>query len=329
MHSTMGALDSQWSNSHDATETLLTDVNSTTQQLADLNRSIEQATQSNLPTNELADKRDALVMHLSEQIGATSTQQPDGTYSVVVGGISLVSGTNAIQLTLAGGTDPASATSTPVSIVTSPGSAVVSAGGTAAGQLATMNSLIPGYETQLNAIAQQLTDQINPVHEAGYDQNGNAGGAFFTDGGTPAGTTAVTAKNITLAITSGDQLAAASLSPTATGGAVSSDNNNADALYQLRLGVPQSGGTYADGADATYRKMIVALGVQASAVSGQLSTQTTLSTQVDASRESVSGVNIDEEMTNMLQFQHAYAAAGKVVSTIQSMMDDLMNMVQG
>jgi flagellar hook-associated protein 1 FlgK len=110
---------------------------------------------------------------------------------------------------------------------------------------------------------------------------------------------------------------------------VSSDNNNADALYQLRLGVPQSGGTYADGADATYRKMIVALGVQASAVSGQLSTQTTLSTQVDASRESVSGVNIDEEMTNMLQFQHAYAAAGKVVSTIQSMMDDLMNMVQG
>jgi flagellar hook-associated protein 1 FlgK len=39
-------------------------------------------------------------------------------------------------------------------------------------------------------------------------------------------------------------------------------------------------------------------------------------------------VSIDEEMTNMLQFQHAYSAAGQLVSTINSMLDDLMNMVR-
>ena len=38
-------------------------------------------------------------------------------------------------------------------------------------------------------------------------------------------------------------------------------------------------------------------------------------------------MSIDEEMTNMLQFQHAYSAAGQLVSTINSMLDDLMNMV--
>jgi flagellar hook-associated protein 1 FlgK len=48
---------------------------------------------------------------------------------------------------------------------------------------------------------------------------------------------------------------------------------------------------------------------------------------VDASRESTSGVNIDEEMTNMLQYQHGYAAAGKLVSTINDMLDTVINMV--
>jgi flagellar hook-associated protein 1 FlgK len=300
-------------------------VNSTAQQIADLNQSIKQATQSNLPSNDLADKRDALVMHLSEQIGATSAQADDGTLTVVVGGISLVSGNNAIQLKLAGANDAASAASTPVSIITSPGGATVQAGGTAAGQLATMNSIIPGYQGQLNGIAQQLADQVNAVHENGYDQNGNPGAAFFTDGS--GGTVAVSAKNITVAVTDPAQLAAASLSKAAAGGQPSSDNANADVLYQLRLGLPQADGSYADGADAIYRKMIVSLGVQASSVSSSLNTNNALSTQVDASRESVSGVNIDEEMTNMLQYQHAYAAAGQLVSTISSMMDTLINMV--
>jgi flagellar hook-associated protein 1 FlgK len=188
-----------------------------------------------------------------------------------------------------------------------------------------MNSIIPGYQGQLNGIAQQLADQVNAVHENGYDQNGNPGAAFFTDGS--GGTVAVSAKNITVAITDPAQLAAASLSKAAAGGQASSDNANADVLYQLRLGLPQADGSYADGADAIYRKMIVSLGVQASSVSSSLNTNNALSTQVDASRESVSGVNIDEEMTNMLQYQHAYAAAGQLVSTISSMMDTLINMV--
>jgi len=329
LHSANGSLENQWSNNHDAVQTLVTDVNSTAQQIADLNKSIQQATQANLPTNELADKRDSLVLHLSEQIGATSSPATDGTLTVSVGGISLVSGVGAIKLSVTGANDPVSAATSPVSIVTSPGGARVPAGGTAGGQLATLNTIIPTYQAQLDQVAQQLATQVNAVQDQGYDLNGNQGTDMFTDGGTPPSTTGVTAKNITVALTSGDQLAAATLSPTVAGGQPSSDNGNADAMYQLRLGILQSNGTYADGADAIYRKMIVQLGVQASGVSSSLATQTTLSTQVDASRESVSGVNIDEEMTNMLQFQHAYGAAGKVVSTIDSMMDDLMNMIQG
>jgi flagellar hook-associated protein 1 FlgK len=329
LHSTMGTLDQQWAGNKDGLQTLLTDVNATTKSIADLNQSILRADQSNLPSNELQDKRDSLVLHLSEQIGATATRMDDGTLSVVVGGSTIVSGNNSIQLALSGGTSAADATTTPPTnpptIVTVPGNAAVQAGGTAAGQLTTMTSIIPGYQKQLNAIAQQLADQVNSVHSQGYDLTGAQGGALFDDGA--GGTAAITATNINVAITDPDKLAAASLSTTDTGGAVSADHDIASQLYQLRLGIPQTDGTYADGADSVYRKMIVALGVQSSSTSTNLATANVISTQVDASRESVSGVNIDEEMTNMLQFQHAYSAAGQVVSTIQSMMDTLINMV--
>ena len=56
--------------------------------------------------------------------------------------------------------------------------------------------------------------------------------------------------------------------------------------------------------------MIVELGVQSAVSQRNLGIQGVISTQVDAARESVAGVNLDEEMTNMLSFQHAYSAAG-------------------
>jgi flagellar hook-associated protein 1 FlgK len=71
--------------------------------------------------------------------------------------------------------------------------------------------------------------------------------------------------------------------------------------------------------------MIVTLGVQASVATSSLRTQSVISSQVDASRESVSGVNIDEEMTNMLQFQHAYSAAARMITTVDEMLDTLIN----
>jgi flagellar hook-associated protein 1 FlgK len=198
----------------------------------------------------------------------------------------------------------------------------VQAGGTAQGQLTSLKTIIPGYLTQLNAIAQQLATQVNAGHQAGYDVNGVAGEPMFDDGsGTvPVTVGTITAANINLRITDPAKVAAASLDPASAGGAASADSDNADAMYQQRLSNT--------GADTAYRKMIVAMGVESATATSNLGTQSVVSSQVDSSRDSVAGVSIDEEMTNMLQFQHAYSAAGKLVSTINSMLDDLMNMVR-
>ena len=320
LHTTSGTLNSQWQNHRDALQSLVQDVNVTTASIADLNKAIKSASLANLPVNELADKRDALVLHLSDQIGATATPRDDGTYDVTVGGTALVSGISALTLQVTGATDPSGVTSTPPQIVTNPGNTVLRPGGNAQGHLTAMTTIIPNYLNQLDSLAQQIADQVNTVHTQGYDQDGQPGQPLFTDG--TGGTTGITAANISVGITDPRQLAAASLPPTTPGPpatGVSADNGNAALLYQERLN--------ATGTDTTYRKMVVALGVQAYVASKNLTTQSAIITQVDASREATSGVNIDEEMTNMLQFQHGYAAAGKLVSTINDMLDTLLNMV--
>ena len=53
--------------------------------------------------------------------------------------------------------------------------------------------------------------------------------------------------------------------------------------------------------------------------------QAVITSQVDDDRESVSGVSLDEEMTNMLAYQHGYQAAARLVTTIDQMLDVLIN----
>ena len=67
------------------------------------------------------------------------------------------------------------------------------------------------------------------------------------------------------------------------------------------------------------------LGVQAAVSDRNLGIQQVITAQVDAARESVAGVNIDEEMTNMLSYQHAYSAAGRLVTASDEMLDVLIN----
>jgi flagellar hook-associated protein 1 FlgK len=77
--------------------------------------------------------------------------------------------------------------------------------------------------------------------------------------------------------------------------------------------------------DLLYQTMIGDLGVAAQATTRRSEIQATVTEQVDAAREAQSGVNLDEEMTNLLTFQRGYEAASRVLTTIDSMLDQLIN----
>lgn len=67
------------------------------------------------------------------------------------------------------------------------------------------------------------------------------------------------------------------------------------------------------------------LGVQTQEAERQSKNAQLLTEQVDLSRQSVSGVSLDEEMSNLIKFQHAYSAASRFMTTFDQLLDKLIN----
>jgi len=74
-----------------------------------------------------------------------------------------------------------------------------------------------------------------------------------------------------------------------------------------------------------YNAMVGQLGVKTKEAERQADNYEALVTQVENSRLSVSGVSIDEEMANLIKFQQAYSASARMISTLDEMLDKLIN----
>jgi len=57
-----------------------------------------------------------------------------------------------------------------------------------------------------------------------------------------------------------------------------------------------------------------------------LETENLIMKQLNDMRQSISGVNIDEELANMIRYQHGYNAAARFITTVNNMLDTLMRM---
>lgn len=77
--------------------------------------------------------------------------------------------------------------------------------------------------------------------------------------------------------------------------------------------------------DSFFQDTIDKLAVNASAANSDVKVQTNILENLESSRDSVSGVSLDEEMTNLIQFQHAYSANAKVISTVSELLDVVIN----
>jgi flagellar hook-associated protein 1 FlgK len=266
------------------------DINTATGSLAQLNGAIAVAQATGSASNSLADQRDALVLQLADKAGAQTTLQPDGTVTVTLGGQPLVSGTTANSVAVSG---------TQLMVG---GNVAGPAGGTAQGLLDSLNTVLPGYQAKLDAVAAALANTVNAAHQSGYDLSGNPGAAFFSG---------ATAATISVAITDPLRLAASGT----PGGNL--DSGNALALSGL--------GTQAAGADVQYRQLVSTVGSDVQRGSQQAAIQQSVTTSVDAQAQSVSGVSFDEETSAMLTFQRAYQASSRVLTTVDETLDTLIS----
>ncbi len=312
LHFSSAQLDGQWRQTRENVAVLVKDVNAAAETVAQLNSAILRASSSGLPANDLMDQRDVLVMKLADQVGATVRPRDGGVVDVVLGSVTLVAGGSASKLAVAGSVNPANVTTDPPRIVTATGGLTISVGGSAGGQLHALNSIMPTYRAELDGIAAQLATALNGTHDDGFDLDGLRGTALL---GPTTG--AVTAASITVLVTDPRKLAASAIGADDGSIPANLDRGNADKLARLGTGVGSP--------DTAYRRMIVELGVQSAVSQRNLGIQSVITRQVDAARESVAGVNLDEEMTNMLSYQHAYSAAGRLVTAIDEMLDILIN----
>ena len=277
-------------------------VNSLLSQVATLNKSIV-AAGPNGPGNGLVDQRNQLVTTLAGDLGITVTPQSDGSINIYAGGLALVQGGVAdnLSVTSSGGTVSVTSAHT--------GGPVPITQGTIGGLLQGINQTIPTYQARLDQVASDLATTVNNQQAAGQTQSGASGPPLFvaTGGG------AITAASISVnpAVAADPTLLAA-----ATPGAGALDGSNAQAMAELASSTA--------GPDQAYRIMIGNLGSDVQAATSLATTQATFSQQATAANQAVSGVNTDEEMVKMLSFQQGYQAAAKMITTVQNTLQSLL-----
>ncbi|KRF37469.1 flagellar hook-associated protein FlgK [Nocardioides sp. Soil805] len=286
----------------------LDQANALASDLAATNEAISAARLTGNDASGLLDARDQMALRLSELTGSTAVENGQGGLDVTVGGVALVAGNRAGRLDVSAGINPdGTADGAPLALsVTPPGgaaTAVAGLRGQAGGRVELLSTTLPALRSSLQGVAQQVADAVNAAHRSGYDAQGTPGGPLLgVDPAAPGGP-------LVLLVTDPALLAASGV-----GGGPNRDGGNATAVANALAGPEQS-----------YQRFVTVLGSDVASTRRLAATQQNLTGQVDGSREQLSGVSLDEEMVTMMQAQRSYEAAARVMTTLDSVLDTLIN----
>jgi flagellar hook-associated protein 1 FlgK len=107
------------------------------------------------------------------------------------------------------------------------------------------------------------------------------------------------------------------------------NNENAVEIAALRDELtmsPDHAGNYTATFTDFYSGLIGQIGLDRNSATSNRDTREYLINQYEDSQEAIAGVSLDEEMSNLIKYQHTYQASAKIVSTAQQMLDVLMNL---
>lgn len=312
---------SQQSNLDRDVQLRVQDVNNLTDQVARLNDQIVRVVGAGDQPNDLRDQRDLLIDKLSRLVNMTYTEGSNGSVTVNVGGRTVVYGNQAFALRV----DQAKTDGTPdpqgfVNVfyadqidpqkadLTSP---VQITSGQLFGDIEARDVQLAGVLGKLQDLGATLITQVNDVHSQGFGLNDQTNLPFFE--GTGADDIAVSSA----ILGDLDNIAAASsqLSP--------GDGSNALAINDLqrKLTMQNDSATMED----YYAGTVASLGVLSQQAAGMAKNESLLNDQLAQTRQSIGGVSLDEEATNLIKYQRAYNAAARVVTTVDEMLDRVIN----
>jgi flagellar hook-associated protein 1 FlgK len=309
-NSTSSNLTSLQQNVDQSVPQAVSQINSLTSQIAQLNSEVSAAESTGQNAGSLVDQRNQLISQVSGIIDVSQVDAGNGNVTLTTtSGAALVVGDKSFRLT-----SQANPT-TGFQDVYSMGKDITSTinGGSLGGTLQVRDSTIPSILSSLDSLASSLENSFNSVNKAGADLNGNPGGNFFV--APPAGG-AGAAATMSVALTDPSQIAA-SLDGSA------GDNANVNAMLALQNQGIVNGQTPIN----AYSNLVFQVGNDVASAQSEEQGVTAAAQQLQNQIGSISGVSINEEAANLVQYQQAYQAAAQVASVISSLTSTAINMV--
>lgn len=283
------------------------EVNQITGQIADLNQKISSSGMSQDQLGTYVDRRNVLLQSLSSLIGNQVVTSDNGLTVTAPDGTALVVGAVAKNLTVS--TDASGNLHIAIGAKDITGS---SSGGSINGLIEARDRQIPGILSSLDSLASNLITSFNQVHQQGYDLNGTTNIDFFTPA--PAGGVGAAA-SFAVSITAASQIAA-------SGDGSSGSNANLNSLVDLR----DQGIVNGDTPTEAYSKLTFQIGSDLSNAQSDLQNSEAMVQQLQSQRGALSGVSLDEEASNLMQYQRAYEAAARVLAVISELTQISVNL---
>lgn len=186
-------------------------------------------------------------------------------------------------------------------------------GGSLKASLDLRNEELSKYTEWMDELSKTLIRETNEIYEKGYDAN-NATGKKFFEG------ESLTTINLNSELKGNpDKLAISSKIDTA------GNSDIAKEIYDLSKKQTMSNGTTS--MIGYYNGKVIDMAAELNSVKNSLLIHESMSNNVESNRQVVQGVNMDEELGNLMKFQQYYAANSKVINTIDELYDTLLNMI--
>jgi flagellar hook-associated protein 1 len=323
----------------------LSELNELTGRVAELNQQIVASESSGTAANDLRDQRNELLKTISGLIEGQAFENKDGSVTfVTTNGLLLVDHAQSWKLSQNG---------SELRWNDIPGNVSDRLqGGKIGGLLDLRDEVIPQYTANLDEMAGTLIKAVNDLHSTGFNLNGADGIYFFTNFQTPpnvpnAGDYTGAAAFIGLSTGANgvkdnpENIAAAEAnSPGPPPSPLPGDNRNALKILSIQTddtlnvkkwtyadrGATISSVTTTSSLDDYYRTLVGDMGVLTAGATGQYDFSKTMIDNLNDLRDSVSGVNLDEEMTKLLELQSAYKAAAKLVTISDELYTTILQM---
>ena len=296
------------------------EINQITKEIAKLNEKILSVEITGTNANDERDRRDLLVKRLADKVDINySEDTKTGTLNITAGktGI-LVAGTSYEQLRTGRTAD----NKIQVLYELSDGGSVVDITdqfkrGGIGGAIDVRDNIVTDIKNHIEVLSYNISNEVNKAHMEGFDRNGQQGQMLFDI--PQDGQFVIENLKLNKSIQDDASLIAAAAKPNSVG-----DNTTANVIHSLQFKPLMNDGQYTF--DDFYNAKVGQIGTLTQRENSAFETQKNIVDQLKNTREGISGVNLDEEASKMIEFQKSFEASARIIKMADEMFDTVLSL---